>query len=109
MSKIKKTIVQEDIAAIALNIAKEAKKFEGKTILLSGGSGFLGKYIVGVFCYLNDNVFKLPCKVISVDNFITGQSHPQFNYKGRPDILEQTRQLQHLKSLISGSLFYLSY
>jgi len=95
MPKVKKSIVQEDIAAIALNIAKEAKKFEGKTILLSGGSGFLGKYIVGVFCYLNDNVLKVPCKVISVDNFITGQSHPQFNYKGRPDILEVWGDVVH--------------
>ena len=80
--------VQEDIAAIAKGLGKDAKKFEGKTILISGGSGFLGKYLTGTFCYLNDNVFKKPCKIISVDNFITGAHHPHFDFRGRTDILE---------------------
>jgi len=81
-------IIQEDIAAIAKGLGKDAKKFEGKTIFLSGGGGFLGKYITGALCYLNDNVFSKPCRIISVDNFITGSHHPHFNYKGRPDVLE---------------------
>ena len=81
-------IVKEDIAAIARGLKKEAKKLEGKTIFISGGGGFLGKYIVGVLCYLNDHVLKTPCRIISVDNFITGQPHSHFNYKGRPDVLE---------------------
>ena len=49
-------VVREDIATIARNLVKDAKKFEGKTILLSGGGGFLGKYITGTFSYLNDEI-----------------------------------------------------
>lgn len=81
-------IIKEDIAAIAKGLGKDAKKFEGKTIFLSGGGGFLGKYIVGTLCYLNDHVLSKPCRIISVDNFITGSPHPHFNYKGRSDVLE---------------------
>lgn len=82
------SIVQEDIAAIARGLGKDTKKFEGKTVFLSGGGGFLGKYIVGTLCFLNDNVLVRPCRVISVDNYITGIPHPHFNYRGRDDVLE---------------------
>lgn len=82
------TIVREDIERIAKNLGKDAKKFEGKTIFISGGGGFLGKYITGVLCYLNDEILSKPCRIISVDNYITGTHHPHFNYKGRSDVLE---------------------
>jgi len=85
---MKKQLVREDIKTIVDKLGDEVLKFEGKTILLSGGSGFLGKYFVLVFTYLNDNVFEKPCKVISVDNFITGSHHPHFNTRGREDVLQ---------------------
>ena len=81
-------IVQEDIATIARGLSKEAKKLEEKTVFISGGGGFLGKFIVGTLCHLNDNILSKPCRVISVDNYITGKPHPHFNYKGRADVLE---------------------
>lgn len=65
-------IVQDDIAKIAERIAQEAPLLSGKTILISGGAGFLGKYFLGVFDYLNKHVLDEPCRVISVDNYITG-------------------------------------
>jgi UDP-glucuronate decarboxylase len=83
-----KQLVYEDIKTIVDNLGDEVLKFEGKTVLLSGGSGFLGRYFVLVFAYLNDNVFAKPCKVISVDNFLTGSNHPHFNTRGREDVLQ---------------------
>jgi UDP-glucuronate decarboxylase len=83
-----KQIVLEDIKTIVENLGDEVLKFQGKTVLLSGGSGFLGKYFVLVFTYLNDYVFDEPCKVISVDNFLTGSHHPHFNTRGREDVLQ---------------------
>jgi UDP-glucuronate decarboxylase len=65
-------IILQDLEAIAKNLMPEAKKLEGKTLLISGGSGFLGNYIVGTIALLNKTVFSKPCKVISLDNFITG-------------------------------------
>ncbi len=88
-------IVREDIATIAQNLGEDAKRFEGKTILMSGGGGFLGKYIVGVLCHLNETLFSKPCRIISVDNYITGQKHPHFNYHDKKEVLEVWADVAH--------------
>ncbi|MDO8555676.1 MAG: NAD-dependent epimerase/dehydratase family protein [Nanoarchaeota archaeon] len=65
-------IIQEDLKLIANNINDLAQKLSGKTFLITGGAGFLGNYFIGLIDYLNNNVLKEPCKIISIDNFITG-------------------------------------
>lgn len=67
-----KNLIAEDIQAIVNSIQKEAQNFDGKTILISGGAGFLGNYIIATFLELNKGVLKNPCRIISLDNFITG-------------------------------------
>jgi UDP-glucuronate decarboxylase len=68
----KKEIINEDIKEIAEEIKDISYKLEGETILLAGGAGHLGKYLVSTFDYLNKNSLNAPCKVIVLDNFITG-------------------------------------
>ncbi len=65
-------IIKEDIRKIADQIKDMAPKFSGKTILVAGGAGFLGRYLVGTLVYLNNHVLEEPCKIIVLDNFITG-------------------------------------
>lgn len=65
-------VIKQDLARIADEIKEEARQLSGKTMLLSGGAGFLGSYIVGTLSVLNKNYFKKPCKIYVVDNFITG-------------------------------------
>lgn len=64
--------ILNDLKDILEDIKKEAKLLEGKTILISGGSGFIGSYINVLLYLLNKNVLKEKCKVISLDNYITG-------------------------------------
>ena len=68
---IKHPIIEEDIKRIIHALGDEARGLEGKTLLISGGSGFLGSYWVGTIHSLN-KIFKKPCRVISIDNYITG-------------------------------------
>ena len=68
-------IVDQDIYAIANSLIKEAPLLAGKTLLITGGSGFLGSYIVATINYLNKNTLKKPCKVISIDNHIVGSKN----------------------------------
>lgn len=69
---IKDAVISSDIQKIAKAIKKDAKALSGKTILITGGSGFLGNYFLQTFKYLNEKVLSKPCKVISLDNYITG-------------------------------------
>jgi UDP-glucuronate decarboxylase len=66
-------MMQDDIKQIVANLGPDAHRFSGKTILLSGGAGFLGRHFIAVFRHLNKNVLATPCKVISADNYITGE------------------------------------
>lgn len=73
-------LVHEDIAAIAANLGEDVLRFAGKTVLLSGAAGFLGRYFVGVFSYLNEHVLPEPVRVLALDNFITGARHSDFDF-----------------------------
>lgn len=73
-----KLVIDEDLQKIVKEIGKDAKKLEGKTLLISGGSGFLGSYINKTIQQLNSYVLKKPCKVISIDNYITGSDKNNF-------------------------------
>lgn len=61
-----------DLNQIIKRIGKEAKALSGKTILISGGSGFVGTYINTVLYLLNKKHLSKKCRVISIDNYITG-------------------------------------
>ena len=65
------SFVNSDIAEIANAIGDDALELSGKAILLCGGRGFLGRYFVEVFSYLNKRKLKKPCRLIVVDNLIT--------------------------------------
>jgi UDP-glucuronate decarboxylase len=58
----------DDIGDIIDNLGADAQRFAGKTILVSGGAGFLGRHIIATFRRLNRDVLSRPCKVISADN-----------------------------------------
>ena len=61
---------KEDINEILYFVDNEYKKFNDKTILLTGGRGFLGRYFTEFFLSINKKL-KKPCKIISIDNMIT--------------------------------------
>ncbi len=60
-----------DIEQIVENISDISYQFSGKTILLTGGRGFLGRYFMQIFNLLNEQVLKEKAKVIVLDNLIT--------------------------------------
>lgn len=82
------TMINDDLKNIASRLVDEATALEGKTILVSGGSGFLGKYIVTTLCYLNDNLLQKPSKIISIDNLKTSTNTPYFDIRLRKDVIE---------------------
>ena len=74
--------LEEDIENI-LDLTKRFKQyFGGKKILLTGGNGFLGKYITEIF-YRYNQLNSKQIKLIVVDNLITGEKNVlQSKYSG---------------------------
>ncbi len=70
---MRRSVVTQDINNIIRGIRKEADQLSGKRLLISGGEGFLGSYILGTIAALNKKVLNRPCRVISIDNYITGR------------------------------------
>ncbi|MDP6781797.1 MAG: nucleoside-diphosphate sugar epimerase, partial [Alphaproteobacteria bacterium] len=72
--------LDSDIAEIAGRLGAKADLLAGKTVLLTGARGFLGRYFIRVFAHLNENRLDKPCSVIALDNLITageaGESIP---------------------------------
>ncbi len=66
-------IIQEDIRIITNELKDVAPRLNGKTVFISGGAGFLGRYLVGTLDYLNRHVLVHPCKIIVADTFISGK------------------------------------
>jgi UDP-glucuronate decarboxylase len=60
-----------DIAEIVKRLGNTAQKFSGRTVLLTGGQGFLGRYFTEIFSLLNKDVLDQPATVVVLDNLIT--------------------------------------
>ncbi len=68
---MKGSYLESDIVEIADRLGEKADLLAGKTVLLTGARGFLGRYFTRVFAHLNENRLDKPCSVIALDNLIT--------------------------------------
>ena len=64
-------LLRSDIAEVATRLRENAQSLAGKTVLLTGGRGFLGRYFTEIFAALNEDVLEKPVKVVILDNLIT--------------------------------------
>ncbi len=71
-TQISSKIIQEDIANLAKSLDKHLSDFEGKTFLITGAGGFLGRYMTLLLKHLNDHRLKRKASAILLDNFIIG-------------------------------------
>lgn len=61
-----------DAARAMTALGDAAQALEGRTILVSGGAGFLGAAMLDAVLHLNRTRFRRPARAIVVDNFVTG-------------------------------------
>lgn len=64
-------LLRSDIEEIARRLGDAAHEFAGRTVLLTGARGFLGRYFTEVFAHLNARILKKPVTVTGLDNLIT--------------------------------------
>jgi UDP-glucuronate decarboxylase len=78
-----------DAKEIAELLGDVANDFAGKTVLMAGGMGFLGRYFQSAFAYLNENVLDRPCELIVADNLITsGDAGKALSKSGHVSFIE---------------------
>ncbi|MHC8508164.1 MAG: NAD-dependent epimerase/dehydratase family protein [Rhodospirillales bacterium] len=85
-----KLFLDSDIAEIARRLAPVYDQLSGKTVLLTGGGGFLGRHFMQVFRHLNEHCLKAPVKLTALDNFITAEAPPEISENG-----EHIRFIKH--------------
>ena len=77
-------VLKTDLTEIVSRLGEKAKQFAGKTVILTGGRGFLGRYFLNVFAALNANILETPVRLIVLDNLITagnyGSKSPGFEH-----------------------------
>jgi UDP-glucuronate decarboxylase len=79
-------VIHEDIITIINDLGDRLTKLSGKTLLVTGGSGFLCSYFIDTVFTLNSKGLNPPCKVISMDNYKVGR-RDRFNYlESNPNI-----------------------
>jgi UDP-glucuronate decarboxylase len=71
MTAVDEFLLDSDVEEVVSELADVADDFSGKTILLAGGRGFLGRYLTAVFAELNRSRLREPCRLIVIDNLIT--------------------------------------
>jgi len=65
-------VIREDIKNIADALRPYHRFFSGKTFLITGAYGFLGRYMVHLLKYLNEQVLEQKTRALLLDNFVTG-------------------------------------
>jgi len=90
-----KQFLDADVAQVAETLGETAQAFSGKTIIMTGARGFLGRHFTQVFAYLNERVLKEPCTFVGFDNFIASRAteedttgHPHVRFEKR-DVIEE--------------------
>ena len=68
------SIISTDIQEIIEDFKDIIPSFENKTILLTGGRGFLGTYFLRTFVRINE-LLKNPMKILVFDNLITSKDN----------------------------------
>ncbi|MFN7055677.1 NAD-dependent epimerase/dehydratase family protein [Hyphomonas sp.] len=79
-------VVNADLAEIASTLAEEFGEMAGKRLLIIGGAGFLGYYLVQSVLHYNDVSGRAPVQVTVLDNYMRGVPDWLSALDGRPDL-----------------------
>jgi UDP-glucuronate decarboxylase len=77
--------IRRDLDEIARRVGHAIEQVAGKTVLVSGGEGFMPSYLVDALLEANDRGLTPPCKVVCLDNRQTADGSRLAHRAGRDD------------------------
>lgn len=66
-----KMVLDDDIKEIYDSLGQNIERLSGKTVLITGAAGFLGRYFMSLLTYVNEINPSNPITIIALDNYIT--------------------------------------
>lgn len=103
-------VIREDVRRISETLTSRIEAMAGTTILVTGGSGFLCSYFLETIAYMNEAIFRNPCRVISIDNLRRGLNERVSHLRDKPefrfithDVSEVLELGEHVDWIIHGA------
>ena len=88
LNKNSNIVVNSDINYILNSLSNDLKKLSGKKILITGGAGFLGYYLIQSLVCWNKSFENLkPIQILVYDNFIRGMPNWLKLLRKNPNIM----------------------
>ena len=72
MTAARSRIVTHDVEEVSARAASALVRLAGRRVVVAGAAGFLPSHIVDSLAYANDTLLDDPCRMICLDNFVTG-------------------------------------
>lgn len=88
-------VVQSDLDYIADRLSADFGRMAGKRLLITGGAGFLGYYLVQAALHYNRVSGKAPIHVTVFDNYMRGMPEWLRALDGRPDLTLRRHDILH--------------
>ena len=103
-----KKVISTDLNYIINNLSEEFQSLSGKHVLIAGGAGFLGHYLVQSILYWNDiHIERQPISLTVHDNFIRGIPAWLKLLKDHKDIKIEQKDVTQLISDYSDNFQYI--
>lgn len=85
-------IIKKDIENIVNRLGSDVRKLSGKTVLITGGSGLIGSYLIETIAYLNtEKKLSKPCRVIGLQKSKITKEHRLGYLLNRDDMMFVSR------------------
>lgn len=78
--------IDHEVEQIAREMEPALRPLQGGTLLVTGGAGFVCSYFVDTIAWLNAQAWERPCRVVCVDNLVTGQAQRLSHLRDRADV-----------------------
>ena len=80
-------VVAEDAQSVGDRAATALQRLSGQGVVVAGAAGFLASHLVDALAHANEALLDKPCRIICLDNFVTGAPTRLAHLDGRPDVV----------------------